>query len=141
MSSQNTVESTVELSAHPERETLEGKNKLLGFWFFLGGETVLFASFFGAFVGLRNQTASGPTSADIIHLDLVAVATFILLISSLTSVLGVIAMQRNQFSKMQFWFTVTVLLGLSFLILEIYEFYTYTQAGLGYTTSAFSAAF
>ena len=28
--------------AAPEKATLEGKNKFLGFWFFLGGETVLF---------------------------------------------------------------------------------------------------
>ena len=27
--------------AAPEKATLEGKNKFLGFWFFLGGETVL----------------------------------------------------------------------------------------------------
>lgn len=27
--------------ASPEKATLEGKNKFMGFWFFLGGETVL----------------------------------------------------------------------------------------------------
>lgn len=30
--------------ASPEKATLEGKNKFTGFWLFLGGETVLFAS-------------------------------------------------------------------------------------------------
>ncbi|BBP89057.1 hypothetical protein BsIDN1_26750 [Bacillus safensis] len=32
--------------ASPEKATLEGKNKFVGFWLFLGGETVLFASLF-----------------------------------------------------------------------------------------------
>ena len=30
---------------HPEKATLEGKNKFVGFWLFLGGETILFATF------------------------------------------------------------------------------------------------
>ena len=34
----------------PEKATLEGKNKFIGFWVFLGGETVLFATLFATFV-------------------------------------------------------------------------------------------
>ncbi|MDR4369487.1 cytochrome (ubi)quinol oxidase subunit III, partial [Bacillus cereus] len=33
--------------AEPEKATLEGKNKFVGSWLYLGGETVLFASVFG----------------------------------------------------------------------------------------------
>ncbi len=36
----------------PEKATLEGKNKFMGFWFFLGGETVLFACLFGTYLAL-----------------------------------------------------------------------------------------
>ena len=36
---------------------------------------------------------------------------------------------------------ITVLLGLGFLGLEIYEFYHYVHLGFGYTQSAFSSAF
>ena len=39
----------------PEKTTLEGKNKFLGFWFFLGGETVLFASLFATYLALKNR--------------------------------------------------------------------------------------
>lgn len=135
------LNSVTGLPAEPEKATLEGKNKFLGFWLFLGGETVLFASLFGTFVGLRNGTHTGPTSADLFHWELVAVATFILLFSSLTSVLAIIAMKANEFKKMLFWFGVTALLGLSFLALEMYEFYEYMHAGLTVSTSAFGSAF
>ena len=30
---------------HPEKATFEAKNKFVGFWLFLGGETILFATF------------------------------------------------------------------------------------------------
>ncbi|MFW8183100.1 cytochrome (ubi)quinol oxidase subunit III, partial [Klebsiella pneumoniae] len=43
----------------PERATLEAKNKFLGFWFFLGGETVLFASLFATYLALKNKVPNG----------------------------------------------------------------------------------
>ncbi|MGO4887918.1 cytochrome c oxidase subunit 3 [Anaerobacillus sp. MEB173] len=129
------------LPAHPEKATLEGKNKFLGFWFFLGGETVLFASLFGTYLGLKNGTNNGPGPQDLFHWEIVFIATMLLLTSSLTSVLAMIAMKRNQFKAMLAWLGVTVLLGLGFLGLEIYEFYDYVHKGLGFTTSAFGSGF
>lgn len=130
------------LPPDPERATLEGKNKFMGFWLFLGGETVLFATLFGTFLGLRNSTAGGPASQDIFSLDLVAIMTTILLTSSLTSVFATMAMKKGQYGKMQLWLGITVLLGLCFLGMEIYEFNEYVNHyGLGFTTSAFGSSF
>lgn len=130
------------LPPDPERATLEGKNKFMGFWLFLGGETVLFATLFGTFLGLRNSIAGGPASQDIFSLDLVAIMTTILLTSSLTSVFATMAMKKGQYGKMQLWLGITVLLGLCFLGMEIYEFNEYVNHyGLGFTTSAFGSSF
>jgi cytochrome c oxidase subunit III len=128
--------------AHPETATLEGKNKFLGFWFFLGAETVLFASLFGTYLALSGSVADGPTSQEMFDLPLVFVATMLLLTSSLTSVYAMHHMKNGNFKGMQLWLGITVLLGLSFLGLEIYEFTHYLTAyGFGFTTSAFSSAF
>lgn len=43
----------------PEKATLEGRNKVLAFWLFLGGEAVLFGTLFATFLALRNQTNEG----------------------------------------------------------------------------------
>lgn len=115
------------LPANPERATLEGKNKFLGFWFFLGGETVLFASLFGVYLGLRNATNGGVTASEMFELPLVFIATMLLLTSSLTSVFATMALKTNQFKRMIGWFVVTGLLGLAFLGLEIYEFTHYVH--------------
>jgi cytochrome c oxidase subunit 3 len=129
------------LPANPERATLEGRNKFLAFWFFLGGETVLFASLFGTYLGLRNGTADGPTAADVFHLPLVFIMTMLLLTSSLTSVFAMTAMKKGNMKALLKWIWVTVGFGLVFLGLEIYEFYSYVGQGLTFTTSAFSSAF
>ncbi|MGV2719976.1 UNVERIFIED_CONTAM: cytochrome o ubiquinol oxidase subunit III, partial [Klebsiella pneumoniae] len=75
------------LPDEPEKATLEGKNKILGFWLFLGGETVLFGSLFATFIALRDQVNGGPTSQQLFDMPLVAAATLILLTSSMTSVM------------------------------------------------------
>ena len=142
MTSPHTEAVNGQLPHEPEKATLEGRNKVLGFWLFLGGEAVLFGTLFATFLALRNQTVEGPTANELFHLPLVAAATFILLVSSLTSVFAIQAMHKHDVKKLILWLIVTVLLGLGFLCLEIYEFYEYVvHKNFGMTTSAFSSAF
>ncbi|MED1411519.1 MULTISPECIES: cytochrome c oxidase subunit III [Bacillus] len=128
--------------AEPEKATLEGKNKFVGFWLFLGGETVLFASLFGTYLALKNSTNGGPTSQEMFQMPLVFIMTMLLLTSSLTSVYAMYHMKNFNFKKMQLWLFITVLLGLGFLGFEIYEFYHYTHE-FKHTmrSSAFGSAF
>ncbi len=130
------------LPHEPEKATLEGRNKVLGFWLFLGGEAVLFGTLFATFLTLRNQVADGPSASELFSLPITAAATFILLISSLTSVFAIQAMHRGNRTSLARWLGITVVLGLAFLVLEIYEFTEYiVHDDYGMTTSAFSSAF
>lgn len=130
------------LPAEPDKATLEGKNKFFGIWFFLGGETVLFASLFGVYLALKNSTAGGPTTQELYGLPLVFVMTMLLLVSSLTSVYAMYHMRNNDYKKMVFWLVMTGLLGLAFLVFEIYEFAHYNiDYGFTFRSSAFGSAF
>ncbi|NBD23927.1 cytochrome c oxidase subunit 3 [Paenibacillus glycinis] len=130
------------LPHEPEKATLEGRNKVLGFWLFLGAETVLFGTLFSAFLALRHQVGDGnPSSQELFELSTTAWATFILLTSSLTSVFAIQAMHTNKVKSMIIWLVVTVLLGLGFLALEVVEFATYVDEGHKFSTSAFSSSF
>lgn len=129
------------LPPHAETATLEGKNKVTGFWLFLGGECVLFGTLFATFIALRNQVPDGPTGQEIFNLTTVGISTFILLTSSLTSVFATMALHRNDLKKLNLWMAVTVLLGLGFLGLEIYEFMEYVHEGHVFTKSAFATSF
>jgi len=122
----------------PEQTTLEGKNKFLGFWFFLGGETVLFATLFATYLALKDD----KVAAEIFALDLVFLATMLLLTSSLTSVYAMYHMKNYDFKRMQAWLLITVILGAAFLALEIYEFNHYVhEYGFTFTGSAYGSAF
>jgi cytochrome c oxidase subunit III len=130
--------------ASPEKATLEGKNKFMGFWFFLGGETVLFGSLFATYLALKNKvpSESHALTTDIFDLPLAFVATMLLLTSSLTSVYAMYHMKNYNFQRMQAWLLITVLLGAGFLGLEIYEFNHYVhEYGHTFTSSAFGSAF
>src|SRR5699024_4261612 len=130
------------LPAEPDKATLEGKNKFFGLWFFLGGETVLFASLFGVYLALKNSTAGGPSSEDLFGLGLVFLMTVLLLTSSLTSVYAMYHMRNNDFKKMQLWLGITGLLGIGFLACEVYEFAHYIiDYGFTFRSSAFGSAF
>lgn len=130
------------LPKDPAKATLEGKNKFVGLWIFLGGETVLFACLFATYLALKNSTAGGPSSQELFGLELVFIMTILLLTSSLTSVYAIYHMKNYNFKKMQLWFGITFLLGLGFLGCEIYEFYHYiTDYGFTFRSSAFGSAF
>ena len=139
MSAHNHVEG--QLPPEPEKATLEARNKILGFWIFLGAETVLFGTLFSAFLALRHNIGDGPTANELFQLPLVVAATMILLTSSLTSVFAVQALHHHNKKAMIGWLFVTVILGLGFLGLEIYEFLHYISEGHKFTTSAFSSSF
>ncbi|MGN8645135.1 cytochrome (ubi)quinol oxidase subunit III [Gracilibacillus sp. HCP3S3_G5_1] len=126
----------------PEKATLEGKNKFMGFWFFLGGEAVLFASLFGTYLALKDSTNGGRSSEELFGLELVFIMTMLLLTSSLTSVYAMYHMKNHDFKKMQLWLGITVALGLGFLAFEIYEFYHYIhEYEFTMRSSAFGSAF
>lgn len=127
----------------PEKATLEAKNKFLGFWLFLGGETVLFASLFATYLALKDKVPSSEhlLAKDLFQMPLAFLMTMLLLTSSLTSVYAMYHMKNFNFKKMQLWLGITVVLGASFLGLEIYEFNEYIHEGHTFTSSAFGSAF
>ena len=128
---------------HPEQATLEGKNKLVGLWIFLASDTVLFASVFATYIALKDSGPAGMefSAKELYELPLAFVMTMLLLTSSLTSVYAMYHMRNFNYSGVRTWMGITVLLGLGFLALEIYEFQHYVHIGFGYTQSAFSSAF
>ena len=128
---------------HPEQATLEGKNKVVGFWIFLACEVVLFASLFATYIALKNSGPAGmkESTETLYELPLAFAMTMLLLTSSLTSVYAMYHLKNYNFKGVQTWMAITVLLGVGFLGLEIYEFVHYVHKGFGYTHSAFSSAF
>lgn len=122
---------------HHDQETL----KTFGFWLFLLTDVILFATLFATYVVLRGNTSTGPTAAELIQLPIIIASTFILLTSSFTNGLAVLAMHQGRLKQLTGWLSVTVLLGASFIGLEMYEFTHMVHEGATMQTSAFLSAF
>ncbi|PWA12896.1 cytochrome aa3 quinol oxidase subunit III [Pueribacillus theae] len=123
-----------------EYSTDQNQLNILGFWIFLGAEIMLFATLFATYFTLEHRTGSGPAGAEIFEITPVLIETFVLLTSSFTIGLGVHAMRIGRKKAMMAFFAVTLLLGLTFLGVEIYEFVHYVHIGAGLQTSAFTAS-
>lgn len=115
--------------------------KLLGFWIFLITDVILFGTLFATYVVLHHNTAGGPSGADIFEMPGVIAETFILLTSSFTSGLAVLAMNRGNVKQLIAWLIVTFILGAAFIGLEVTEFVKLIEEGHGISASAFLSAF
>lgn len=113
----------------------------LGFWLYLMTDVMVFASLFATYVILRHGTNGGPSGADIFNLEMILVATFLLLFSSLTSGLALIAAKSGNAKNALIWLGITITLGIGFLTLELYEFGELIMHGHGPGHSAFLSAF
>lgn len=122
-----------------EYQTEQNNLNILGFWIFLGAEIMLFATLFASYFTLVDRTGPGPAGSEIFEIVPVTLETILLLFSSFTIGLCINAMRIGKKNAMLAFFSITLLLGLIFLGVEIYEFTHYIHIGADLQTSAFTA--
>lgn len=114
---------------------------LLGFWIYLMTDLVLFATLFATFAVLRHHTNGGPGGDQLFNLPFVLAETLLLLTSSFTCGLGLLAARGLNKKHVLILFGVTFLLGLGFLSLEFNEFSHLVREDNSWQRSAFLSAF
>lgn len=113
----------------------------LGFWIYLMTDIVLFATLFATFAVLRESTFGGPGGKELFDMSFVLVETLILLTSSFTCGLAIIAMHRGKKEQVIMWFLATFVLGIAFLALEITEFNALIHEANSWQRSGFLSSF
>ena len=126
--------------AETERQQATDKT-LFGFWVYLMTDCVLFASLFAAFAVLRHSTYGGPSGEELFSLPFVLSETLILLTSSFLCGLGILSARRGQKQLVFLFFSLTFILGLAFLGLELHEFSHLYHEGNSWRRSAFLSSF
>jgi cytochrome o ubiquinol oxidase subunit III len=121
--------------------TLISDAKIFGFWVYLMTDLVIFASLFACYLVLHQNTFGGPTARELFHFPSVLAETLLLLTSSFTCSLGMLAVHRHQRSIANLLFGLTFLLGAAFLYLELVEFADFIEKGAGPGRSAFLSSF
>ncbi|NRA88969.1 MAG: cytochrome o ubiquinol oxidase subunit III [Rhizobiales bacterium] len=121
--------------AHPETGTV------LGFWLYLMSDSLIFAILFAIYAVLGQNYAAGPAPKDLFEIDLILIATFMLLISSITYGFAVIAMEKNRVKETVIWLAITGLFGIVFIVMEVQEFSHLIHLGATPSRSAFLSSF
>ena len=114
---------------------------LFGFWLYLLSDLMIFACLFATYGVLGRSYAAGPTGKELFDLSLVAINTAFLLLSSITFGFAMLQKQQKNVKGTLTWLAITGLLGLAFLVVELYEFHHLIHEGAGPTRSAFLSSF
>ena len=126
----------------PHATSLGVSHEKLGMWVFLGSDCLLFGGLISVY--LLNKGRIGPDDIgpdDVFDIPFTSVSSFVLLMSSLTVVLSITALQRGDLRRNRIWLLTTALLGAIFVGGQVYEFTAFYREGLGYTTNLFGSSF
>ena len=127
-------------AGHPPTST--GLNTFkVGFWVFLGSETLFFGSLISTYMVYKNESVVGPYTEEVLNIPLTSVSTFVLLMSSLAMVLALDAAQRGWRKGTLVWIMATALLGSLFLGFQSFEFTEFYHEGLKLQTNLFGSSF
>jgi heme/copper-type cytochrome/quinol oxidase subunit 3 len=138
-----TIEPAHEHGAHGggHESNLGVTNAKLGFWLFLASEALFFGAFISTYFLYRGRDTSGPQPKELFDIPFTSVTSFILLMSSLTMVLALAAIQRGDHRRFKIWVLSTALLGATFIAGQIFEFTEFSREGLHVDTSLFGSSF
>ena len=112
-----------------------------GFWVYLMTDLLMFAALFATYAVLHNNTFGGETAGQLFSLPFALWETLILLTSSFTSGLGILAARKFDKKQVFVWFGITFLLGVAFLTMEMTEFSRLFAEGNTFQRSAFLSSF
>ncbi len=125
---------------HPATSTGLNSRKMV-FWAFLGSECMFFGSLIATYLVYRGRDAVGPHPHEILNIPFTSVSAFVLLMSSLTMVLALAAVQTGNVRGSRIWLAATALLGMTFLAGQCYEFTEFAYEGLKLQTNLFGSTF
>ena len=125
---------------HPHSSTGIDNRKLL-MWAFLASDCMFFGTLIATYMVYKNRSVDGPLPRETFDVPYTSVSAFVLLLSSLTMVLALSAIQRGEERKMRVWLSATALLGCVFLGGQFYEFTTFYSDGLTLSRNLFGSSF
>ena len=119
-------------------------NPKLAIWLFLSSEALFFGAFIATYFLYRGrdpQFLGGPTPHDLLNIPFTSVTSFVLLMSSLTMVLALAAIQRGDERRLRIWLLATAFFGLLFVGGQVFEFTEFYREGLSLSSNLFGTTF
>lgn len=124
-----------------DHEAAANDRVMFGFWVYLMTDLLMFAVLFAVYAVLHGNTAGGASGSELFSQPQALAETLILLTSSFTCGIGMIAARQGNKNQVLAWFGLTFLLGLAFLGLELHEFAAFVHEGHTFSGNAFLSSF
>jgi cytochrome c oxidase subunit 3/cytochrome o ubiquinol oxidase subunit 3 len=135
---------------HPTSTGIDSKK--VAIWSLIGSECLLFASLISMYLVYKGKSLVGPLphtesqcmlhgQMQIFEIPLVTFGTAVLLFSSFFVVLALYGAQKGNRRMLIGWLSATVLCGMFFIGMQVYEFSHFYHKGLGYSTNLFGSTF
>jgi cytochrome c oxidase subunit 3 len=144
-------------SQHESHPTTTGiPSRKVALWTLIGSECLFFASLISTYLVYKGKSLVGPlphtesqcmlhgklqACEKIFEIPLVTTGTAVLLFSSFFVVLALYGAQKGNRKMLVGWLSMTVLAGLFFVGMQVYEFQHFYHKGMGYGTNLFSSTF
>ena len=131
-------------------------SRKVAIWTLIGSECLFFASLISMYLVYKGKSLVGPlphtesqcmlhghmqACEQIFEIPLVTFGTAVLLFSSFFVVLALYGAQKGDRKMLIRWLAMTVLCGLFFIGMQVYEFQHFYHKGLGYSTNLFGSTF
>jgi cytochrome c oxidase subunit III len=143
MSEVAAVQHQVEPAESPLTPESWGK---LGMWNFLAGDAMSFGGLIVGYGILRYSSANWPVPSEVLGINLTAIMTFLLIVSSVTMVMGLAGIQAGDMPRFKKFMGLTILGGAIFLGLQAYEWthlinHTLPEYKLSFSNHLFATTF
>ena len=127
---------------HEGQHEAEANDRVMfGFWVYLMTDLLMFSVLFAVYAVLHNNTFGGQPGRELFKLPLALTETLILLTSSFTCGIAMIAVRQRKKLQTLIWFGITFALGLAFLTIELSEFAKFIREGHTLKSNAFLSSF
>ena len=124
-----------------EATTTGLNNRKMLMWAFLGSDCMFFGSLIATYLVYKNKSLTGPFPEDVFSIPVTSVSTFVLLMSSMSMVLAYSALTRGNIKVFRVWLASTIILGMTFLAFQTFEFRDFAVHGLTPRTNLFGTTF
>jgi len=130
---------THETAGHETTTGLDNRKVMM--WAFIGSDCLFFASLVSTYLLYRGKSVVGPYPYEVFNIPYTSVSAFVLLMSSLTMVLALGAIQRGDHTRLRIWLLATSILGCIFLGGQYFEFTVFVEQGVTLQGNLFGSSF
>lgn len=128
------------ISASRPMEGMRVYNLKLGMWVFLLSEIMFFSSLIGAYIILRFAHPEQWAEPNVVlNVPLTGFNTFMLICSSVTMVKAFAAIEHGDQAGLRKWLIATIILGASFVGIQVYEYIKLAHHGFVPVTAKYGA--